>query len=167
MTSGNKNASDRKETVAVSATNTKIVRKNQNTLLPSQPFHEVEVSSKKRSIRGKSNHGSILRQPCSCYLRRTCTRTPCEQWHPPECQFYKTETGCKSGDTCLFPHFKVDEQPNERPKKGYFTKKEEKTRTKALWLLRKAYHKWVVYHKIQTHSFLKVGILGEARCRKS
>ena len=35
-----------KETVAVSATIPKIVRKNQNTLpphLPSQPFHEVEV----------------------------------------------------------------------------------------------------------------------------
>ena len=29
------------------------------------------------------------------------------------------------------------------------------------------YHNWVVYHKIQTHSFLKVESLGEARCRKS
>ena len=39
-------ASDRKETVAVSATRPKIVCKNQNTLPPhflSQPFHEVEV----------------------------------------------------------------------------------------------------------------------------
>ena len=51
--------------------------------------------SKKRSIRGKSNHGSILRQPCRCYLKGTCTRTPCEYWHPPECQFYKTKMGCK------------------------------------------------------------------------
>ena len=29
------------------------------------------------------------------------------------------------------------------------------------------YHNWVVYHKIQVHSFLKVESLGEARCRKS
>ena len=46
VTSGMKKASVRKETVAVSATIPKIVRKNQNTLpphLPSQPFHEVEV----------------------------------------------------------------------------------------------------------------------------
>ena len=39
-------ASVRKETVAVSATKPKIVRKNQNTLPPpllGQPHHEVEV----------------------------------------------------------------------------------------------------------------------------
>ena len=49
--------------------------------------------SKKRSIQGKSNHGAILRQPCRYYLKGTCTRSPCEYWHPPECQFYKTEAG--------------------------------------------------------------------------
>ena len=45
--------------------------------------------SRKRSIRGKSNHGSILRQPCRYNLKGTCTRTSCEYWHPPECQFFK------------------------------------------------------------------------------
>ena len=46
VTSGNKKASVRKETVAVSATKPKIVRKNKNTLpphFPSQPLHEVDV----------------------------------------------------------------------------------------------------------------------------
>ena len=46
VTSGKNNVSVCKETVAVSATIPKIVRKKQNTLpphLPSQPFHEVEV----------------------------------------------------------------------------------------------------------------------------
>ena len=38
----------------------------------------------------------------------------------PSANFYKTKTGCKSGDTCLFPHHKVDEQPHKRPKKGHF-----------------------------------------------
>ena len=76
--------------------------------------------SRKRSIRGISNHGSILRQPCRYYLEGTCTRTPCEYWHPPECQFFsKKKIGCKSGDTCLSRHYKVDEQPDKRPKKGY------------------------------------------------
>ena len=42
---------------------------------------------RKRSIRGKSNRGSILRQPCRYYLKGTCTRTSCEYWHPPKCQF--------------------------------------------------------------------------------
>ena len=44
--------------------------------------------SRKRSIRGESDHESILRQPCRCYLKGICTRTPCEYWHSPECQFF-------------------------------------------------------------------------------
>ena len=36
---------------------------------------------------------------------------------PPECQFYKSETGCKAGDKCQFPHYKVDEQPKTKPRK--------------------------------------------------
>ena len=76
------------------------------------------------SFRHESNdHAQILRQPCRCYLKVTCTRSPCEYWHPPECQFNKTETGCKTGDKCMFPHHKVDEQPNEKPKKGYCSHK--------------------------------------------
>ena len=39
--------------------------------------------------------------------------------------------------------------------------------TRMLWLLRKVYHNWVVYHKIQVHSFLKVESLQETRCTKS
>ena len=38
-------------------------------------------------------------------------------WHSPECQLLKSETGCKAGDKCLFPHSKVDEQPDKKPKK--------------------------------------------------
>ena len=59
------------------------------------------------------------------FLRGTCTRAPCEHWHPPECQFYKHETGCKAGDKCLFPHYKVDEQPNRKPKKSNIPKGRE------------------------------------------
>ncbi len=71
------------------------------------------------------NHGSILRQPCRYYLRGTCTRTPGEHWHPPECQVCKNETGCKAGDKCLFPHHKVDEQRNKKPKKSNIPKRRE------------------------------------------
>ena len=91
--------------------------------------------SKKRSVRGKGNHGSTLRQPCRYYLKGTCTRTNCEYWHPPECQFCKNETGCKAGGKCLFPHCEVDEQPHEKPKKELHPKKEEKGMTRMLWLL--------------------------------
>ena len=93
---------------------------------PSEPaLSRGRSVSVKRSIRGKGNHGSIARQPCRCYLKSTCTRTLCEYWHPPKCQFYKNATGCKAGDRCLFPHYKVDEQPNKKQKKGHFPKGRE------------------------------------------
>ena len=74
--------------------------------------------SRKRSIKGKSNPCMILRQPCRYNLKGTCTRSPCECWHLPECQIYQNESGCKAEDKCLFPHHKVDEQPNKKAK-GY------------------------------------------------
>ena len=52
-------------------------------------------------------------------------RTSSEYWHPPECQFYEDETACKARDKCLFPHYKVDEQPNEMPKKRNIPKRRE------------------------------------------
>ena len=82
--------------------------------------HELEVSRGKRGIRGRSKHGDILRQPCRYYLKGTCTRSPCEYWHPPSVNSTKTETVCKARDKCLFPHHKVDEQPNKKPKKGNY-----------------------------------------------
>ena len=47
----------------------------------------------------------------------TCTRSPCEYWHPPECQFFKTKSGRKAGDKCLFPHCKVEEHPSKKSAK--------------------------------------------------
>ena len=35
----------------------------------------------------------------------------------PRCQLLKNETGCKAGDKCLFPHSKVDEQPDKKAEK--------------------------------------------------
>ena len=54
--------------------------------------------------------GKFNRQLCKYLLKG--------YWHPPECQFYKSEPGCKFGAECLFPHWKVEEQPNKKPKKG-------------------------------------------------
>ena len=70
-----------------------------------------------------SRGGAMLRQPCRHHFKVTRTRSPCEYWHLPECHFYRTETGCKAGDKCLFPHLKVDGQPNKKPKKDYLSPK--------------------------------------------
>ena len=37
----------------------------------------------------------------------------------------KKGTKCKAGDKCLFPHYKVEEQPNKKLKKSYFQKRRE------------------------------------------
>ena len=57
---------------------------------------------------------------------------PCEYWHPPECQFYSFQSGCKAGDKCPFPHYKIDEQPKKRPKRATIPTQEEKAKTKVL-----------------------------------
>ena len=65
---------------------------------PSEPsMTRGRSASRQRSVRGRSNHGAILRQPCRYCLKDTCTISPCEYWHPPKCQFLKTESECKAG----------------------------------------------------------------------
>ena len=74
-------------------------------------------SSKTRSHRG-SPSGRTSRWPCKDYFRGTCNISFCEKWHPPECLFYKTKSGCRFGEKCSFAHRQVDEQPTKRSKKN-------------------------------------------------
>ena len=46
-----------------------------------------------------------------------CKNTYCEKWHPPECLFFKTKSGCRFGKKCSCAHGQVDEQSSERSKK--------------------------------------------------
>ena len=57
-----------------------------------------------------------FRLPCKEYLKGTCTNSFCEKWHPPECFFYKTKSGCRFGEKCSYAHRQVDEQPSKRSK---------------------------------------------------
>ena len=41
-----------------------------------------------------------------------------KRWHPPECLFYKTKSGCRFGEKCSFAHRQVDEQSTKRSKKN-------------------------------------------------
>ena len=78
--------------------------------------------SRKRNVRGKSQTCKFNRQPCKYFLKGTCTNLPCEYWHPPECQFYMSESVCEFGTECSFPYWKVEEQPNKKRKKGWWQK---------------------------------------------
>ena len=119
-------------TNAVSGMRVTIVRKNQNTMPPhlaSQPYHEVEVASKKRSIRGNSNHGAILGQPCRYYLKGTCSRSLCEYWHPPSVNFTKQKRTAKPGISVCSRIIRLMNNQTKEPKKGYyFTQKKRKRR---------------------------------------
>ena len=75
-------------------------------------------SSRTRSPRGRSPSGRMSRWPCKDYLKGTCNNSCCEKWHPPECLFYKTKSGCRFGEKCSYAHRQVDEQPTKRSKKN-------------------------------------------------
>ena len=75
-------------------------------------------SSRTRSPRGKSPSGGTSQWPCKDHLKGTCNNSSCKRWHPPECFFYKTKSGCRFGEKCSFAHHQVDEQPTKRSKKN-------------------------------------------------
>ena len=78
---------------------------------PSSSTRQNESASRTRSPRGKSPSGRMYRWPCKDYLKGTCNNSFCERWHPPECLFYETKSGCRFGEKCSYPHLQVDEQP--------------------------------------------------------
>ena len=97
-------------------------RAKATTLPTPSPEHTTQAQGGKnlsisKSPRGKSPSGKISRQPCKEHLQGTCTNPSCEKWHFLECLLYKTQTGCKFGDKCVFAHRRVEEQPNKRSKK--------------------------------------------------
>ena len=55
--------------------------------------------------------------PARIYLRGTSNNSFCDKWHPPECLFHKTKSGCRFGEKCSYAHPQVDEQPSNRSKK--------------------------------------------------
>ena len=71
-----------------------------------------------KSPRGRSPSGRRFRLPCKDYLKGTCTTPFCEKWHPPECLFYKTKSGCRFGEKWSYAHRQVDTQPTKRSKKN-------------------------------------------------
>ena len=75
-------------------------------------------ASRTRSPSGRSPSGRMYRWPCKDYFEGTCNNSLCEKWHPPECLFYKTKSGCRFVEKCSYAHRQVDEQPTKRSKKN-------------------------------------------------
>ena len=47
---------------------------------------------------------------------RNCTNPSCSYKHPPECQNYISQIGCRYGKTCFFRHVELAEKPNKKSK---------------------------------------------------
>ena len=109
-----------KETIVVSVTMLISVQKmTQPNPSPNSFMQQSERNATRtRSPRGKSPSGRMSRWPCKDYLKGTCTNSFCGKWHPPECLFYKTKSGCRFGEECSNAHHQVDEQPSKRSKKN-------------------------------------------------
>ena len=75
-------------------------------------------ASRTKSRRGKIPSGRMSRWPCKDSLKGTCTNSFCKKWHPPECSFYKFESGCRVVEKCSYAHRQVQEQPSKRSKKN-------------------------------------------------
>ena len=71
----------------------------------------VRNASRTRSPRGISPCGRMARLPCKDYHKGTCTTPFCKKWHPPECLFYKSKSGCRFGEKCSYAHRQVEEDP--------------------------------------------------------
>ena len=85
---------------------------------PSEPpTPRGRSASRKKNLRGWSPSGKFARQLCGDYLKGIWIKSPCDYWHPPECQFYSTELRCKFGEKCSFAHRQVEGQPSQKPKK--------------------------------------------------
>ena len=80
----------------------------------SSTWQNERKASRTRSLRGRSSSGRMYRWPCKDNLKGTCNNSFCEMWHPPECLFYKTKSGCRFGEKCSYAHRQVEEQPCKR-----------------------------------------------------
>ena len=69
---------------------------------PPTPKTQARSASRKRNVRGRSRSGKFNRPPRKYFLKGTCTKSPCEYWHPPECQFNKRKQDVSSAQSAYF-----------------------------------------------------------------
>ena len=55
--------------------------------------------------------------PARITLKEPCNNSFCERWHPPECLFYKTKSGCRFGKSALMRIARLMNSPAKGPKR--------------------------------------------------
>ena len=71
---------------------------------PNSSPNSFMQQDEKKASKTRSPRGRMFRWPCKDYLKGTCTNSFCEKWHPPECLFYKTKSGCRFGEKSAHTH---------------------------------------------------------------
>ena len=106
-----------KETIAVSATISISVEKLHHQIrFRILSCSRMSENHREPEVAEESPSGRMSRWLCKDYLKGTCNNLFCEKWHPPECLFYKTKSGCRFGEKCSYAHRQVEEQPTKRSK---------------------------------------------------
>ena len=116
---GKQKDSAQKETRSGSATMKISAEKHYNRSLPApraQTENDGKSTLKGKTLRGRSPSGKRSRRPCKNNTRGKCTTPSCDYRHPPECQDYKTHSGCKFGELCVLTHKEEDSLPNKKQK---------------------------------------------------
>ena len=75
--------------------------------------------SRTRSPRGESPSVECRDGLARITLKELAPIHSVKKWHPPECLFYKTTSGCRCGEKCSYAHRQVDEQPSKKVKKEW------------------------------------------------
>ena len=93
-------------------------KKDNRPLLHQKRRHRLtgRHPQKSSSSGGESPSSTRVKIPCTFPLREKCTYPSCNFWHPPVCLNYKSESGCKYGDTCRC--VEADGQPSKTSKKS-------------------------------------------------
>ena len=151
--------------------NPRSCRKTQNTPPPrflSQLYHEVEVCRGREVSEATVTMGPFF-DDCVEKIWEVLVRDRLVNIgiRPSASQLYNNETGCKAGDKCLFPHYKVDEQTNQEPKKKLLSKKRRKRWQDCCGNCEQCITIGLCIARFRCTRFSKAESLGDVRCRKS
>ena len=80
------------------------------------PNSKATKDGKGKSSDEKDGKSFDNRNKIACHWRN-CTNPSCGYRHPPECQNYISQIGCRYGKNCYFRHVELAEKPNKKSKK--------------------------------------------------
>ena len=101
--------------VRASGNGSELHKQKERTSSPA-PNSKATKDGKGKSSDENDGNSVDKRNKITCQWRN-CTNPSCSYRHPPECQNYISQIGCRYGKTCFFRHVELAEKPNKKSKK--------------------------------------------------